>query len=220
MNSNFRRVLGLPLAAFTILACPVGGAGQSAETGAFVILVGADTFAVETFTRYPDRVEGEITGAAVGRLGYTMGIGVDEGVSTVALRFWGPATDMNGPPVQAADLTVVADTVQVQISTPPGIAAQRIPTDAGAFIYLNPSFVMTEQMVLHARARGGESVDFPVFMAQGEDTMPARVTGAAEGTATVTILGSAIRAVMDGRGRLATAEIPAQGVTVVRVDHR
>ena len=58
---------------------------------------------------------------------------------------------MNGPPVQAADLTVAADTVLLRITTPPGIAEQRIASQSGAFLYLNPSFVMTEQMVLPAR---------------------------------------------------------------------
>jgi len=204
------------LALLASIAHAPAAAGQRAEQGAFAILVGADTFAVETFTRYADRVEGEITGRAVGRLGYTMWIDGSAGVPNLTLRYWGPTADLDGPPVQEADLAVVADTVVLQITNPPGIDAQRIPSRAGAFIYVNPSFVMAEQMVLHARARGSDSVDFPVFMAQGEDTAAARVSLAPGDTALVTILGSVMRLVMDEQGRLASAAIPAQGVTVVR----
>ena len=198
------------------LAGPSIATAQSAEEGAFVILVGSDTFAVENFSRRADQVDGEITGFAVGRLSYTMMIAPDAGVSSLSIRYWGPATDMNGPPVQAADLTVIDDTVLLQITTPPGIEEQRIASEAGAFLYINPSFVMTEQMVLYARARGGESVDFPVFMAQGEDTAPARVSSPTADSVTVTILGSPMQVVMDEQGRLATASIPTQGVNVVR----
>jgi hypothetical protein len=221
MNSAISKPAALfPLLALTCLAAPTHAGAQASEEGAFALLVGSDTFAIETFSRLPQAVTGELVGRAVGRMTYTLSLAPDAGIQEMNLTYWGPGVDPDGPPVQAATLTVDGDTVVIQITTPPGVGEQRIASEPDAFLYLNPSFVMTEQMVRHARARGGDSVQFPVFMVQGGDTAPAIISSPASDNVRVTILGSPIQVVMLPSGGMASAGIPGQGLSVVRLPRR
>jgi hypothetical protein len=190
---------------------------QQARQGAFVVLVGADTFAVEKFSRGPDALTSELSGASIGVIQFSAIPGADASVRDLTLNYWMPGADADGTATQGAHLTVDGDTIILDITTPPGVQVQRLPTRDNAFLYIHPSFLLIEQMVRHARVTGGEVVDIPVFMAQDGDTAPIRITS--PGSESVTIfIGAQIQATMDIDGLLRSAAIPGQGLSIIRVD--
>jgi len=217
LSSLSRLSTGL-VACLALLASPAFS--QSAEEGAFVLLVGADTFGIENFTRRADGLTGEMTSRAIGKIAYTASLGADGNVPRLTLQYWGAGAPHDGPPTQGGTLTADGDSVTIDITDPPGVGSQQIASQDSAFIYLSPSFLLTEQMIMRARAMGGSAAVFPVFMAQGGETATVRVTFIDATTANVSILGSEIRATIDARGSLQSAAIPAQGLTVSRVDGR
>ncbi len=212
-----RRLLTAALSIIGGVGLPTAVTGQEPIEGAFVMLVGADTFAVENFSRHPDRLTSELSGPSIGRLEISATIGTDAAVRQLTLRFWTPGADPDSSPTQGATLTVRADTIDLDITDPPGIQLQRLPTVDGAFLFINPSFLLIEQMVLHARAAGEDIVEIPVYMAQGGATAPALVASPFAEAVRISI-GSQIQAIMDPTGKLLSAAIPDQGLAIIRVD--
>ncbi len=210
-------VVSVVAAAIAGLA-PVILTAQTPDSGGFVILVGAaDTLATEIYTRRPDGVSGELIGPTLGRLVYDVAIHPDAMMGDLTIEFWTPGTPTDGAPNQAATIAIERDTVVVRITTPPGIQAQRLPTRTGAFPYINPSFLQIEQMVRRARVMGGEVAEFPVLLALGQETINARVVNASSDSVTI-MIGSEIHAIVDGEGRLRSASLPYQGLTIVRME--
>lgn len=210
--------LAVAMAAVGACVTPVAAVAQALDSGGFVILVGpTDTLAVETYTRRPDGVSGELVGPTLGRLVYDVAIHPDAMLGDLTIEFWAPGAPAGGDPNQAATIEIEDDVVVLRITTPPGIEAQRLPTLAGAFPYVNPSFLQIEQMVRRARVMGGEVAEFPILLALGQETVTARIVGAASDSVTITI-GSEIHAIVDAEGRLRSASLPYQGMTIVRTE--
>lgn len=197
------------------LAVPVSSMAQSAETGSFVLLVGADTVAVEHFTRRAGAARSELMGPSIGRIVFDIELSADERVTKLDIQYWMVGMSSGGPPGQAATITIEGDTAVVAITRPPEIDSQRFGTTEGAFLYLNPSFLLVEQMVRHARQFGGDIVSFGVFLAEGSETAEARVLDPASESVGIEF-GSRIDAVVDPEGRLRSATIVDQGLTVLR----
>lgn len=214
--SSLARVMTIAMAWVTAsLATPVPTPAQAPDSGSFVLLVGADTFAVEHFTRRAGGARSELVGPSIGRILFDVDTSPDESVTRMAIQYWAAGTTLGDPPNQAATITIERDTAVVVITSPPEIEPQRFATAEGAFLYLNPSFLLIEQMVRHAREVGGEIVTFTAFLAQGAETAQVRVLDAASGSVGI-VFGSRINAAVDTDGRLRSATLPDQGLTVVR----
>jgi len=213
---SFPAGLAVPAAAlFLTLATTATAVGQEVDTGTFVFVVEADTFAIERFVRRPGMAEAEMVGPSIGRIRYEVSITADESVGTMHLEFWTPGAALGDPPNQAATLSFDRDTAVVAIIAPPGIGAQHFASAEGAFLYLNPSFLLIEQMVRRARADGREIVSFPAFLAQDGETVEVRILDAASETVGI-VIGNRIDATVDRSGRLLFATLPDQGLTIVR----
>jgi uncharacterized protein len=209
--------------ALAALLSPLGAGvvqAQASQQDAFVVRLGADTFAVENMTRTADRLSGEMTGRGIGRLVYSATLGPAAAITALTLRAWPPGADPERPPAQEVRLTLEGDSVGVVITTPAGTQTQRLGTRLGALLYLNPSFGLTEQMVLRARALGGNPAEVPVFMLQGGQTLGVAVSWPAPDSVAMQFAGSAMRGVVDDAGRLLSVSIPAQNLTVTRVAGR
>jgi uncharacterized protein len=191
-------------------------AAQAAERGAFVVLMGADTFAVERFSHAADRLEGEITGASLGRMVWSAAPGPDGELASLHLSAWRPGAASDASPMQTADIRVIGDSATAEIGTPSGGTTQRFATREGASIYLNPSFLQVEQLARRA-PRGGEALTVPLLLAQGGQTMDASVRRIAPDSVAVSIAGSEIRIAVDPAGRMTGGAIPAQNLRIVRV---
>lgn len=190
---------------------------QAAEQDAFLLVMGRDTFAVENFSRTADRLEGELTGRALGRLVYRASFGATATISELTLQAWTPGVAPETAPGQDARLAVQGDSVIAEITTPAGSRTQRIGSEPGALLYVNPSFALMEQVLLRARAVGGTRVEVPLFLVQGGQTLAATVTWTAADSVTLSLAGSEMHGVVDAVGRLVNVTVPAQGLTVTRV---
>lgn len=188
-----------------------------AQQAAYVLTLGADTFAVENFTRTGNRIDGEMSGALVGHMKYTATIGPTSTVDAMTLSAWAPGVEPTGQPAQDATLTVQGDSVIVVIATPAGAQTQRIGSQPGAFLYLNPSFALIEQLIMSDRAaRPGDGT--PLFMVQGGATVMAVITPVGADSVLITMQGQQMRARVDGDGHLLGGVVPAQNLFFTRVD--
>jgi uncharacterized protein len=197
-----------------------GLAAQAVGEGAFVTEMAADTFAVENFTRAPDRVAGELAGLAFGRMVYELSLGPEATVVRLALTAWMPGIPPEEAPAQEAEIELRGDSAIVEIQTPAGPQTQRLGTTKGALPYLNPSFVLVEQIIRRARALGEDPATVPLFMVQGGQTVDATVRSLRADSVVVAIAGSEIRAEVDAEGRILSAAIPVQNLRITRIDGR
>jgi len=203
------------------LTLPTGAVhGQAATQHAFVATLGADTFAVENVTRTAATLDAEITGGAFGRLVYSAELGAAGTITSMTLRAWPPGALPDAPPGQEVRITPGPDSVIVAITTAAGTQTQRLPSRAGALPYINPSFALTEQIVLRARAIGGDPVAVPIFMVQGGMTLDATVTTHAGDPTSVNLAGSVIRVMEDTAGNVTGMVLPAQNLRVTRIAGR
>lgn len=202
------------------VGAPAAAQAQAARLDALVVLVGADTFAVENLTRTADRLQGELTGRAIGRTLYTAVLGPGGSVASLEIEAWQPGVPAERAQVQRIRVALQGDSAIVEVSTPAGAQTQRIGTTAGALPYLNPSFGLVEQVLLRARAVDADraGVAIPLFMLQGGATLPGQVQWLGADSATFALGGAVLRAHLDAGGRLAGVTVPAQNLTVRRVE--
>jgi uncharacterized protein len=193
---------------------------QAAEENAFVVLMAEDTFAVENVSRTTDGITGEMTGAAIGRLVYSIDLGPAATVRRLTLRAWPPGASDETAPMQEARLEVRDDSVIVDIESAGTTTTQRFGSSEGVIPYLNPSFLTMEQALIRGRALEGNRVEVPLLMVQGGQTMTAVVTFSGTDSATLAFAGVQVEATVDRTGRILSAAIPAQRLSVTRVDGR
>lgn len=212
-----RRITASAAAAGLLLSA----AGLPAQTGgeaSFVIRIGADTFAVETFTRTPAALEGQISGRAIGRMVYRQALADDASATGLALQAWPPAAPHGPTPAQEVRLELRGEAGSARMTTPAGSRTQPLSTRAGAVVLVNPSFALTEQVVLRARALGGERVEVPVFLAQAGQSATAVVERLGADSVTVTLAGTVVRARTGPDGRLLGGTVAAQNLSFTRAE--
>lgn len=215
MVTHIRAVLR---AATLMLAMPVYEVDAQVRHDAYVVLADQDTFAVENFSRSADRIEGELVGAAIGRIAYTALIGADGLFTAINLKAWMPNADPTSAPFHEADLTVQGDSVTAVITGNAGSVTQRLASETGALLYLNPSFAMMEQLLRRVQHLGGESGTVPIFITQGGTLLQATVTRPAPDSAVINMAGQQVRVSVRGDGRMTGGVIPAQNMSFTLVE--
>jgi uncharacterized protein len=193
-------------------------AGQAARESSFIILVGSDTFAIESFSRDVGGLTGVISGLSLGRMHYSYTAGEGGTLSRMTLRAWMPGAPTEQAPFQEARLSIQDGSVTAVFSTASGERSQTFESSPGAVLYLNPSFAAMEQVTSAASAIEGEAVEVPIFMAQGGQTVRALVRRTAPDSITIELGTATTRAQIDATGRILSATVPAQGIRVVRVE--
>jgi uncharacterized protein len=199
------------------MAVPSGVARGQADTSLFVTLSGADTIAVERLVRMPAHLDAELVFRAAGaRFTWSATLTPAGTISSMDNAYRAATADPASPPVQTATLRFVGDSVIVDIGSGASMRTQRIGSTAGALPYINPSFALVEQLIVRARAIGGDSVTVPVFAVSGGQTIPTSVVRVGGDSAVVTIAGSAVRLRVDGDGHIMGGSVPAQGLRIIR----
>lgn len=177
------------------------------EDGAFIVLHGADTVAVERFRRTADQIQGELVVNRLLATRYTAALLPDNRVARV---------ETESRRLDRATLS--RDSTALRGDS----AAAEEGVRWGHVAYLDRSFVMLEQIVRRARAvqavRGsaGEPVEIPVFRLIGGRTLPARIDFPRPDSAVVEIGGHTFHLQLGGE-RLLHAHLPGYGVSAVRV---
>lgn len=188
--------------------------GQAVDEYAFVLRMGVDTLAVENVVRGPDRLQVDLTGASIGRVRIDATLGSAATIRSLAFQAWRAGGSLSGEPSASGMLSVRQDPAIAEFESPGG-SPRRFDTRPGAIPHVNPSFAIVEQIVLRARALGGDSVDIPVLLQSGQ-TVPASVRSAQGEAVRVRLGGVDLNATVDAAGRLLAAAVDAQNLKVER----
>ncbi len=198
--------IGLTLVVLAAAAAPA----RAQERGAFVLLRGKDTLAVEQFERTPTSLRSVLVERMMGmRVLLDAQLTPDALVSGATMKVWRAAMPDTSAPIQQATLVVRGDTAA--LSSPAG--ARSFAIRPGALLYQNAAPSYMEQAILRARAAHLDTV--PEFALNG---MPLTVTVTPQGADSVvlSLAGIPIRVAVDASGRLLGGAIPSQGVTILR----
>ena len=217
MNTTHRTVLILVTCAAPALALARGARTQqpSIERATFYMLLGSDTLAVDRVTRAPGRLDGDFVDRMRGlRVRYSATLGRDGDITMAETWVYRGTTDTTA--LQHATLRMQVDTVVVEVGG--GAPPQRIATQRGALLYLNPSSAFLEQALFRAKAVGGTTVQVPLFQSAGGQTIPLSVTWSGADSAVLSLGGIEMRASIGVNGRLTGLVVPSQNVRVVRVE--
>ena len=208
-QARLRAAATLPV----LLALVLGGgdaAAQLPERAGFVVLRGADTLAVESFERSPTAITGILVVPASGqRLGYRMELTPTAAVTRAEIRVWSATAPDTAPPLQQGTMTFSGDSVTLE-----GTGTRKVAASPGSIPYLNLSGAGLELLVRRARASASTSV--PILLPTGQ---PLTVTVAPlVGDSAVMRIGNVeLRLALGPDGQLLSADVPSQGVRMVRV---
>jgi hypothetical protein len=213
----------LRLSALLTLAVPALLAAQSAnpafpDSGTFVVLHGADTVVVETFSRSDTQVNGMLVNrAAENKRERFQGTLIPDGTLPL-VNFWAWRGE-DAPDVRARQMGRVIfkdDSAAVDELASGAMGTRLFETHAGAVPYINLSFAMLEQATRRAVIIGGDTTTVYLFSMNGGETAPAKVTRFTPDSVTLAIGSVTFRLWVDAVGRLLGGGIPEQGVRVVR----
>lgn len=200
------------LALLLLLALPSAGAAQSES---FIVRLGRDTIAIETFVRTATRLEGQLSGAAVrARIGYVVEL-KDGAPVTMQMEVIPAGSDTA---TMKGAMQFVRDSVIVQLNRA-GAAQpeQRLATQPGAVPFINLSFALVELITTRATRTPGDSLAAPLFSIGNGVTFPARLQWLGADSAVMDLGGVELRMHLDARGRIMHADVPSQNVTIERV---
>ncbi len=213
------RRIGL-LSALLVMA-PASLAAQGARSYTLRMTLGSDTVGSEVVRRTPLRAEVDMDNRlAGGRWQYALTLAPGGRPTALSASFYRGRDD--APPYETVDLELRGDSVIADLK---GAATrvERIESRSGAVPYINPSAAMLEQVLLRARAlrgSGGSTAGedtVPIFAVQGGGTTAATVRWSGADSAVLRLGGVEMHARLDPDG-LVSLEIPAQNVTVERVE--
>jgi dienelactone hydrolase len=216
-------VLAASVAGATAAAQPPSAPGMllPVARGGFVLLVGADTFAVEHVTRTAAGFEGELfLRGQRQRVAYTATTEPDARVHRVQLYQWAPRAPADARPVGNLQYLFVGDTLVVT-GSPGNVSMQRLPLMGGTLPWINPSIAFAEQLTRRARRMGatidGLRRDVPVVNLASGARSGVGVTALGRDTMLLDFGGTELRLAVDSVGTVLGGRLPAQGLAIVRI---
>ncbi len=194
-------------------------ASAAAAQSAFVHVVKGDTIQIEKFTRSATRLDGEVAAKAGVRQVFSNSIGPDGRLGALTLAAYGPGAGAAAAPLATGEITIVGDTAVATISAGGGPAqTQRIASAAQAQPIVNTSIAVFEAMVAAARRNTTADATASIFLASGGQTVTVGFSGLLTDSVSAGIGQTSMWLATDKTGRVIRAGIPAQGLTVTRVD--
>ncbi len=205
--------------AVAVLLAPAALAAQ--ESGGFTILHGADTIAVESFTRQDVELKGRLLrgmGAARERVQYRATLVDDGSAPLVELSAWRGDDPEGAPARQTARVIFKDDSAAVDdASRTAGVMTRVLPTQRAAIPYLNLSTAWLEQVTRRLLASPGDSLTIPFFNLGGGQTVTGTARRYATDSATVRLGAVEFRFKVDPQGRILGGAVPSQGLLIQRV---
>lgn len=182
---------------------------QAAERATFYILVGTDTLGRERSSRTATSVDAEYLGSGgSAHVTYHLDIAPNGLVTRMVVS----QTAASAAQAQPVVLTFAGDTVTVDAN---GHTTKAV-AGAGAMPNFNPSAVLFEQMLIHARLAGSASLTIPAYYPGANQSVATMITFVGDDSALVRVGGVTMRLAVSPSGRLLGGEVPAQRVRFVR----
>ena len=204
MRSSRSIALGLFLSAAGVRA-------QQPERATFYVLLGNDTLVVERSERTASELRFQLYDLrGKSRAEFVARTAPGALIESINQQVFRSFTD--SAPVMRADIRFWGDSASVQRNG----ATNALRVGAGAVPGLNVSAVFIEQILMRARAVGGDSVVVPVMFVPGGPVAPATVLRRGVDSATIRFGIAVFQAAVGPDGKLLGAYIPSQNVRVVR----
>jgi uncharacterized protein len=182
-----------------------------AERASFYLMLRGDTIFDERVSRTATRLEGEFRDRLHGsRVSYEATIDARGLITQLDMRTFRPGADTAGEP---ASFAAGGDSLMARIG---GAAPAHIPSAGGALIVVNPSVAFIEQMVMHARLLGGDTVSMLIFILGAPQPLVTTVRRIGADSVQLDYAGVSMRLAVSATGRVLGGVIPAQGVTIAR----
>jgi dienelactone hydrolase len=175
------------------------------------VIGSTDTLIVERRTRTASEITGELVDrVAGGRITYTATLGATQLITRLAIRVFRTAADTVG---ESSTFTLGADSIVMQRGAS---APVHMPGALGTLVIVNPSIAFMEQMVVRARAMGGEGAQFPIFVLGAPQVVPLTVKFVGADSAVLTYAGATMRLAVTRSGQVIGGAIPAQRLSITR----
>jgi hypothetical protein len=205
-SAGARCATALAVAALT--AAPAAAPAQGrAESGAFVVRLGADTIAAERFTRTGNRIEGELMNVApmVRVARYVITLDAQGRMTNIEWQTKRP----DGSPMPNAPLGVkmqlANDTATAVLQFADSTSTRRGPAPAGAVVSLGNSYFMYELGLRPLRAARVDSGAF-VLTAPGAPSPQSMSVKFAGDVATMNYFGDPMKLKLDRDGRILSVD--------------
>ena len=182
----------------------------AADRGAFVVLLGTDTFVVDRFNRTADSLTGSIAMKSQPRVEYAMGLAAGNTVRSLRIKVTKAGAAPGDPPLQSALLSFRGDSVVLEGNG----ASMRFAAKPDAVPSVNNAFAIGELFTRRARASSG-SGDY-AYLTMGGQSVPVTVRSAGADSMVVTIGPQEERFKVDAIGRILGGSIKGQPVVVTR----
>lgn len=202
-----------------LVLLPVAVAAQ--QPGGFMVLRGADTVAVEHFTRDTFELSGSLVRVASRdareRVRYRATLLADGSAPLLELSAWRADDPQDSPARQTTRVIFKDDSVAVdEANRWSGVRTVVLPTSRDPVPYLNLSMAFLENATRRAAREGGASVTLPFFNLGGGQTLDGTVERVGSDSALVRIGSVEFRFQVDGEGRILGGAVPAQGLVIAR----
>ena len=193
---------------------PVFCAAQTApppDRASFALVLRGDTIFDERVSRTPTELRGEFRDRLRGaRISYTATLAGGL-ITHLEARTFRTSTDTTGEP---ATFVVTPDSVTSSVN---GAPPSRLRIAGNALLMLNPAVAFIEQLVFRARAVGGDTTAFPIYIVGApQQPMAAQVARISKDSVSVAYAGVVMRLAVTPSGWVLGGVIPAQGIIIKR----
>ena len=214
-------MLRLGLASLALAVMPAPASAQSVERAGFVVRLGADTLAVERFSRSASRVEGDVAVQAPnGRLvHYVATLSPAGTVTKLELRLRPAAPGPNAAKPTHGTMELRGDSAITVVTVGDSTRTVRVGAGPNAVPFAGLVHAMFEQAVMQARRGGGDSVAFAWVGFGATEPSPSYVARRGADTVAVGFFDSPMLIHTDRNGRLLGLDgrLTTQKVLVDRV---
>ncbi|MBL8996607.1 MAG: alpha/beta fold hydrolase [Gemmatimonadetes bacterium] len=200
-----------------LLSSPLAaqGGGRSA---AILILRGSDTLVVERVQRSDGGVTAEIAIQGQPRIALRYTLGADGMIPAATFTVRGAGSAPDAPPLQSGTLEFKGDSALLAITAGGNTRNIRVATRAGALPIMNNDFVVLEQAVRIARAKGVTRLTVPLFALSNAQTIDGTLELVGGDSARFTVAGNVTETAIDAAGNVTGGVLPAQGMRIAVVE--
>jgi hypothetical protein len=218
---------GVALAAVAALPSLLVAQGN-VDRGGFIVCLGADTLAVERYTRSSTTLESEIIvrAPAARRVTYTAALDSRGEVRSFSLAMDPLAPGPLAPKPSWGTLWFRGDTADVSLTLGDSTRTIKVAARPGSMPLAGFSHALVEQAILQARRTGRDSVEFDWVGVGASKAYPAYVTRRDDGAVVVGFFDAPAVATVDEEGRMltldgraTTAKVEVQRVSAPDLEH-